>query len=371
MMDVAPPAVGPAAPPPTGGLDLQVETASALVPEVPRDEVSVGLGASTVGEQASVSGLPLRVTGDALADSPAPVVSTPHVEPAQAPTAAPHQLSLPRQEAKGAVRPGVPAALWADLLLAVLLVSLASLLVAFAPQLRGAWRTLLGLPALLLAPGYLMTLTFFPRRGDLSGFNRVILSLGYSLMSVPLLGLLLSGLPWGVTPRAMALGLGVWTLAWAGAAWQHRRRGPAGELFLALREPQGLRTVALFSVVSLGAIVGLGTLMGRMHSNLPLTEFYVLGPQGKLGDYPTRATPGTLISLTLAVRNFEVQPTAYRIRPSLCPRVIQVPTLAPQQEWRTTWQCRVDGSDATNLLRFDLFRQHDVQPYRTLTLSLE
>lgn len=257
-----------------------------------------------------------------------------------------------------------------DLLLAVLLMGAAWLLVAVFPGTQGWWRIILGLFVLLVVPGYMVTLALFPGRAALNGLDRTVLSIGYSLVAVPLVGLLLNATPWGITAPSMAGGLSLLTAALAGVVWLQRRSRPAGQTFLVGHSPAGLRRVSTFVLVIAAALVGLWALSGRLRADVPLTEFYLLGPQGRLGDYPVRVGPRTDLALTLAVRNLERQPTAYRIRPSLCRDIVQVPPLAPGQEWRGDWTCRPGRLTGEAALRFDLYREGDEGPYRTLELRL-
>ena len=255
----------------------------------------------------------------------------------------------------------------ADLLLALLLMGAAVLV---APELHGGWRLLIGLPALVVVPGYLTTLALFPGRNDLSGVDRAVLSIGYSLITVPLIALLLNALPWGVTPQATAASLGIWTTLLAALAWARRRFQPAHATFLPALNSNGVKTGLLGLVSSVLIFVGLGALISQVRTEGPSTEFYLLGAQNDLSDYPVRLEVGRPIVLTLAVRNFEAQATAYRIKPSLCGGVVQVPRLRPGQEWRTKWKCVPRSSESAQRLRFDLHRGSEDIPYRTLELRV-
>lgn len=260
---------------------------------------------------------------------------------------------------------------WADLFLAILLVGVAAALVIVQPEYRAGWRTGLAFLALLLVPGYLMTLTFFPRQRDLADLDRMVLSLGFSIMSVAGLGPILNVLPGRLTHQVTALGVWVWALAWALAAGLRRRLRPSDDVYLPLRQPAQVKLGALFVSAGLGVIVGLGALTGRWHANVRFTEFYMLGAQGKMADYPTSVSPGGAVALTLVVRNVEGRQLAYQIRPSRCPRVIQTPPLVPGQEWRWIWRCQAEHLTGTPALRFDLYRPGDHTPYRKLVLHLK
>lgn len=62
----------------------------------------------------------------------------------------------------------------------------------------GAFRIAFGLPFVLFFPGYTLVSALFPRRGDLSGIERVALSFGLSITIAPLIALILNYTPWGI-----------------------------------------------------------------------------------------------------------------------------------------------------------------------------
>src|SRR6266545_1760907 len=115
-------------------------------------------------------------------------------------------------------------AIWniSDLLLIVDLAILLPILVLLS------WlRVPLGLALVLFAPGYVLTEAIFPRRHEIGGVTRAALSFGLSAVTLPLLALVLSALPWGIRPWPMVLSLSFWVvLLCTIAIW--RRRASVG-----------------------------------------------------------------------------------------------------------------------------------------------
>ncbi len=72
-----------------------------------------------------------------------------------------------------------------------------------------AIRWILGSIFVLYLPGFVIVEALFPERKELSGIERLALSLGLSLAVVPLLGLVLNYTPWGIrlTPVTVTLSL--------------------------------------------------------------------------------------------------------------------------------------------------------------------
>ncbi len=72
-----------------------------------------------------------------------------------------------------------------------------------------AIRWILGSIFVLYLPGFVIVEALFPEKKELSGIERLALSLGLSLAVVPLLGLVLNYTPWGIrlTPVTITLSL--------------------------------------------------------------------------------------------------------------------------------------------------------------------
>jgi uncharacterized membrane protein len=71
----------------------------------------------------------------------------------------------------------------------------------------GVFRILLGLPYVLFVPGYLLTTVLFPKNDNLESLIRIVLSVGLSIIIVPLIGLLHNYLLWPIDLFPMMLSL--------------------------------------------------------------------------------------------------------------------------------------------------------------------
>src|SRR2546425_1049821 len=99
-------------------------------------------------------------------------------------------------------------------------------------------RVVLGLPFVLFFPGYTLIAALYPRRDDLDGIERLALSLGLSLAVVPLIGLVLNYLPWGIRLAPIVVSLTLFVAACCVAAALKR-----GRLSLSERFPADVRPV--------------------------------------------------------------------------------------------------------------------------------
>ncbi len=74
-------------------------------------------------------------------------------------------------------------------------------------------RWILGSIFVLYLPGYVVVEALFPEKKELSGIERLALSLGLSLAIVPLLGLVLNYTPWGIRLNPITITLSLAILA--------------------------------------------------------------------------------------------------------------------------------------------------------------
>ena len=85
-------------------------------------------------------------------------------------------------------------------------------------------RIILGLPLVLLFPGYALAAALLPKRNALKGIERIVLSLGLSIVVVVIIGLILDYAPWGIRLYPIVIALSIFILATSIVAWYQRRR---------------------------------------------------------------------------------------------------------------------------------------------------
>lgn len=103
--------------------------------------------------------------------------------------------------------------------------SLLAVLVIYALPLEfplEVMRWVLGSTFVLFIPGYVTVQALFPKSGDLDSIERFLLSFGFSLTLVPLIGLLLNYTPWGITLTPIVISLSLFTVVVAFVALGRR-----------------------------------------------------------------------------------------------------------------------------------------------------
>ena len=213
-------------------------------------------------------------------------------------------------------------------LLAVVASILLVVTVMFTPLAE--WRPLavaVGLPFVLLVPGYALVSAVFPRAGEVapksggetSWTARLGLSVAGSIIALTLVGGVLDFTIWGFERTAIMGGLSVVTLGATAIAWYRRAR-----LSTATRAGTDINTVlsrarsialgdgiagVVLTVIVLVAVLGaIGVVADESASTGSVTEFYILGEDesGDLvaGSYPSNATEGEPLTVGIGIGTF-------------------------------------------------------------------
>jgi len=218
-----------------------------------------------------------------------------------------------------------------------------ALLALAALALPGDWgpRAAVGIPFLLVAPGYALLLALDPARpgwpssgrfpvGFFTGGERLLIAVGASVASMPLVGLALGALQLGYDPTTVFLVYAPLTFILLLIGDARRRRLPRERRYvlpvrdwvaLARRTLDGPRvdtvlSVALAAVVLVFA-VGFGAALvapadGETYTNVYLASENATGHL-VASDYPTNLTRGDAANVTVGLDNHEQQRETYAI----------------------------------------------------------
>ncbi|MBC7086742.1 MAG: DUF1616 domain-containing protein, partial [Methanomethylovorans sp.] len=243
-----------------------------------------------------------------------------------------------------------------DLPIVVALVLLTDLFILIPELAATPIRTVLGLPMVLLLPGYALIAALFPAKDDLDGIERLALSIGLSIAVVPLMGLGLNYTPWGIRLIPILASLSVFTLLMCLIAVYRRAHLPSekafsvsfDDVYKALKSPFSTqpesrldRILTIILVISvLASVVTLVYVVVTPKQGEKFTEFYILGMNGKADNYPTQFTLGDTGQVIVGVVNHEYEPVKYTIDLRLNNNSLSIPSDVKSfsLEHNTTWE---------------------------------
>jgi len=246
-------------------------------------------------------------------------------------------------------------------------------------------RMVVGAIFVLFLPGYTLISTLFPRRNDLDHVERIALSIGLSLAVVPLMGLALNYTPWGIRLNPVLLSLSAFNMLMSMVAYLRRERIPTREAFNppihisyfsnkwnGLSRQDKLLTIGL--LVCLAPFGGLTAYFASTpRTGERFTEFYLLGPNGKIANYPTNLTVGETGKLIIVVVNHEFETVNYTIKVRLDNETITTINginLKREEKWEQNYTFTVQKTGDKMKLEFLLFAELEGadEPYRSLHL---
>jgi len=140
---------------------------------------------------------------------------------------------------------------------------------------------------------------------------------------VPLIGFVLNFTPWGIRLYPILISLAVFILAASGVAGYRRGRLARSERFavpfdIKLPDWRGQsmpdRVLSVVLVVAVfGAIGTLGFAIANQRAGEQFTEFYILGPEGKAGNYTTELSVGEEGIVIIGIVNHEHERADYKV----------------------------------------------------------
>jgi len=157
----------------------------------------------------------------------------------------------------------------------------------------------------------------------LDSIERVALSFALSIAVVALIGLILHYTVWGIRLYPILTSLTVFVLGASIIALVRRRRLAEDERLaisfsLRLHPWRGQnRLDKILSVILIVAILGatgtIGYVIATPKQAERFTEFYVLGPEGKVEGYPEELTVGETATVIAGMVNHEHEDVSYRV----------------------------------------------------------
>jgi uncharacterized membrane protein len=249
----------------------------------------------------------------------------------------------------------------------------------YPPDVLGIFlRTVLGIIYLTALPGYSFVAFLFPRKRSLSPLERFGLCVGLSISFVGFAGYFVNGVGWGVRLETLSILLSTFCLLFFVLALVRRKRirhehhTVNSEERLRMRLPMMSRSTGILAVVLsvtiLSAIAVVIFSAMRAGPQERYTEYYLLGADGQLLTAMSPITLGENVTVILNVVNHEQREVKYSVLIRDCGslRLTDSFTLPDQQRWNKTYLLAPTVVGDQCNFSFQLFREGDTEPYRSL-----
>ncbi len=256
-----------------------------------------------------------------------------------------------------------------------------------------ALRIVLGLPFILFFPGYALVGVLFPRQRSLGGIERAAIGFGLSIAVVPLIGLILNYTPWGIRLYPLLIAVAAFICATSAVAWWRRWRLPPEERFhLSFKVARPAWRSRSFpdkalSIVLIAAVLSTVGMLAYMVAvpkvSERFTEFYVLGLEGKMENYPAKLSVGEKGKVTLIIVNHEHAKVSYRIEASIDGErtkillgeteldQIETGALVSEEPWEQEIGFVPQKTGNAQKVEFLLYQEGTAEAYRALHLWID
>lgn len=218
----------------------------------------------------------------------------------------------------------------ADLALVVLWLA-ADIIILYLPGLSETpLRMVFALPVLFIIPGYCLIAILFPKNDDLGLVERLMLSIGFSIVIVPLIGFALNFTPWGIQLEPIVVAIIL--LTWVMVLFAHYQRAvlPREERFQVSFSAIGVRirgeflphgeqgvdrflSVVLTLVILVVILATVYVIVVPKEGAERFSEFYILNENLTGADYPDMMLPAENYPMYIGVGNHEYRTMTYTI----------------------------------------------------------
>lgn len=181
-------------------------------------------------------------------------------------------------------------------------------------------RLVLGIPFVLLFPGYLLVAMLWPKKTELDDLERLALSFGLSIAVVVLIGLALA---WptsiGLTENTASVSIFGYIVLSTLIAWYRRIKTPEAERFsvtLEFKLPsfKSEEDKVFYSMIIVAFLIGalaLSYIAFIPKSYDEYSEFYILDTNGTTENYPRALAAGENGTVLIGVRSHERSQTEF------------------------------------------------------------
>ncbi|MFA5629255.1 MAG: DUF1616 domain-containing protein [Dehalococcoidales bacterium] len=272
------------------------------------------------------------------------------------------------------------------LIIAIVVAAALTLIIRFSPD--SILRIILGIPFTLLLPGYVLTMTLFPANRRLNGPERLFLSLGVSLVLIPIIGLVINYI-WGITLNSFLYALAIFILFFALVAIIRvtKQADDANYAFIVSLEWFFKQNLAgrilsiLLVIVACGTIVTAAYTIITPKTDSEYTELYLLDSQGSTDNYPYNLKIGDLAEVTVVIVNHEKGAFKYALEvktdsspgddiPASRIELIDEISLEKEGKYQTVIRFTLPTEGEGQKVYFILFKEGDNNPYLEVNLTI-
>ncbi len=236
-------------------------------------------------------------------------------------------------------------------------------------------RIILGIPLLLFFPGYTLLAALFTKKEGIDSTGRVALSFVLSIVVVSLIGLILNYTPWGIRLEPVLYSVTSFILITSIIAWLRRRRLTEHERFAiqflvtmpGWGEGAWDRVLSITLVIAiLGALGTLGYVIATPKVEETFTEFYILGQEGKVADYPRELNVGVESRMIVGIINYEGREVSYRVEVLIDSKKsteVGPVVLVDGQKWEGEVGFVAEVAGENQEVEFSLYKDDEGEPY--------
>jgi uncharacterized membrane protein len=190
-------------------------------------------------------------------------------------------------------------------------------------------RLILALPLILFIPGYVLLAALFPDSTDIDAIERIVLSIGTSIVIIPLIGLCLNFTSWGIRLDPLIISLTAVIVVLVIIAGIRRTRTspesrytiPVPEIRQTIQDEWALRNGSKRDrILFFGSIIAICLVITSVfvviYTPKPgdkFTEFFILGENRTADSYPDIILPEIQHSLFVGIGNHEFQTMNYSV----------------------------------------------------------
>lgn len=259
-------------------------------------------------------------------------------------------------------------------------------------------QIIFALPLVLFSPGYALIAVIFNRKDSISSIERVTLSFVLSIAIVPLAGLLLNYTVWGINLYSVTIVVASIVVIFSSIATIRRLRIPeeerfavhfsVGNFFNKLNDTffsspefdqtfsksrqvlsRSLTLILIIAILTVSVFTVIAFASNK--SGEHFTEFYILGSNGQVADYPVEVKQGNDAVVTVGIINHERLNTSYDLQVNINGLTMTEQkdiVLANEEKWEQPISFKPVNVGDHQKVDFLLFKAGQTLPYLTLQL---